>query len=795
MTQPVPLELFQRGFQDLVSVIPPNAPLSPNSKILPSQLGKTPGKRYQNGVWGGYPWLTHQTTEADVRQWIQDGANIGLAAARFPGVDIDCTDPWLAAEIGRLAERFLGPAPRRIGRAPKVLLQYRTYAPFARMAAIVAYKNGKHLVEVLGAGRQYVVYGTHPSGVPYTWDRTVERTEDLVSVDRDTVNRFFDYLKDTLEVIPGIDVERVGDGRLRDAAAVDQDGLRAPSLEVLEQAVRVIPNREDLFPTREDYIRMGYAIRAAGQEDEERAFFLFGEWAGRYEGEGGRVEGNPETWRSDWRKMKPPYTVGWSWLAGLARAHGFDDASLEFTAEAQETSKLEEVVAERDAAPRFSDRWGADLVIEEHGQSLRYVAATKKWYVWDSGRWVEDGVNLALSLVDQTLARAATRALREGVTPKQQRESLQEARALCSTARQNSVLAKVASDPRIVMRPDAFDTDPLVLNTPGGLVDLTTGAVRPHDPATLCAKMTTVAPDATVATPEWTRFLGEATGGDADLVAYLQTLAGYALTGLTTEQILVFIWGPGGTGKGMFLNTIQEAMGDYARPAAMDTFTAASSDKHPADLAALLGARLVTASETQAGRRWDEAKLKSITGGDRIAARFMRQDFFHYTPTFKLIFAGNHKPEIRDLDAAMRRRIHLVPFIHAPQVVDRLLPTKLRAELPGILAWMLAGCRRWQAEGLVMPAVVRGETEEYFTEQDAYGRWVQEMCTVGPEAAASTEELFQSFRQWANRHGEYVGTAQRLAQAMVLRGFGKWRDPASRRRGFAGIQPMTEVLA
>jgi putative DNA primase/helicase len=307
--------------------------------------------------------------------------------------------------------------------------------------------------------------------------------------------------------------------------------------------------------------------------------------------------------------------------------------------------------------------------------------------------------------------------------------------------------------------------------------------------------MTAVAPDTTMPTPEWTRFLREATGADASLSAYLQRAAGYVLTGKTSEQVLFFVWGPGGTGKSLFLTTLQEAMGDYARPAAMDTFTASHSEKHPADLAALMGARLVTASETQAGRRWDEAKLKSITGGDRIAARFMRQDFFHYLPTFKLLFTGNHKPEIRDIDAAMRRRIHLVPFIHPPAVVDRTLPAKLKAELPGILAWMLEGCRQWQAEGLAMPPVVAASTEEYFSEQDAIGRWVKEQCDVGPEYQATTQELYQAFREWANRNGEWVGTAQRLAAALVLQRFEKWREPATRRHGFQGIQPKQEMMA
>ena len=164
--------------------------------------------------------------------------------------------------------------------------------------------------------------------------------------------------------------------------------------------------------------------------------------------------------------------------------------------------------------------------------------------------------------------------------------------------------------------------------------------------------------------------------------------------------------GDGGNGKGVFLNTIASVMADYAVAAAMETFVSSSTDKHPTDLAMLRGARLVYASETEEGRNWADSRIKQMTGGDRIRARFMRQDFFEYLPQFKLLLIGNHQPNLRNIDDAAKRRFNIVPFTHKPPTPDPDLMTKLHAEWPGILRWLIDGCLAWQRVGLVRPPVV-----------------------------------------------------------------------------------------
>lgn len=271
----------------------------------------------------------------------------------------------------------------------------------------------------------------------------------------------------------------------------------------------------------------------------------------------------------------------------------------------------------------------------------------------------------------------------------------------------------------------------------------------------------------------WLSFLNKITAGDKELQSFLQRVAGYSLTGVTIEHALFFAYGTGANGKGTFLNTLTGIMGDYAAVATMETFTASQTDRHPTDLAMLRGARLVTAQETEEGRRWAESRIKALTGGDPITARFMRQDFFTYMPQFKLFMAGNHKPALRNVDEAMRRRLNLIPFaVKIPKNErDPVLADKLRAEWPGILQWMIDGCLAWQAEQLAPPSIVTEATDDYFEAEDAVGLWLAECCVSGPYRTEGSTALFKSWKQWADGTGEWPGSQRRFSQALEARGF------------------------
>ena len=217
-------------------------------------------------------------------------------------------------------------------------------------------------------------------------------------------------------------------------------------------------------------------------------------------------------------------------------------------------------------------------------------------------------------------------------------------------------------------------------------------------------------------------------------------------------------------------------------------FMEARGDRHPTDLAGLRGARFVASIETEQGRRWNESKVKAITGGDKVSARFMRQDFFEDIPQFKLVIAGNHKPSIRNVDEAMKRRLHLIPFTVTvpPEKRDGQLTERLLAERDGILAWAVDGCLAWQRDGLRPPACVVSATEEYFEAEDALGQWIEARCLLSKRHREGVSELFTDWREWAERAGEYVGSVKRFAELMATRKFDKCRLTGGA-RALAGI--------
>ena len=225
----------------------------------------------------------------------------------------------------------------------------------------------------------------------------------------------------------------------------------------------------------------------------------------------------------------------------------------------------------------------------------------------------------------------------------------------------------------------------------------------------------------------------------------------------------------------------------------MDVFLESKTDRHPTELAGLRGARLVTATETEEGRRWAESRIKALTGGDRISARFMRQDFFEFTPQFKLLIAGNHKPSLRSVDEAIRRRLYLIPFtVTIPKDErDETLPEKLEAEWPGILAWAIEGAVEWGMQGLMPPETVRTATEEYLSAEDAMTLWLGERCHTGPNESGTAGGLYTSWRKWCERTGEWAGSQKRFSLALQDRGYRQSRGLGGV-RGFIGVKPMPE---
>jgi putative DNA primase/helicase len=421
--------------------------------------------------------------------------------------------------------------------------------------------------------------------------------------------------------------------------------------------------------------------------------------------------------------------------------------------------------------PEYSDDALADNFSKRYGDQLAYVATWGRWMLWDQGRWKYDDTlrtrDLARGIARETASEASTR-IDLG------KKAASIANVLGSSRTIAAIETIARTDRRHAASAQQFDRDPWMLNTPGGIVDLRTGVMRPARKDDYATKVTRATPGGRC--PTWLEFLQVATDGDTDLIAFMRRMAGYCLTGITREHAFFFVYGTGGNGKGTFLNTLDWIFNDYAKAANMEMFIEQKFASHPTDVAGLMGARLVTAQETEEGKRWNEQRLKAFTGGDPITARFMRQDEFTFLPQFKLVFAGNHKPMLRNVDEAIRRRLFLIPFTVTPKHKDPHLYAKLRDEADGILQWCVEGCLDWQDNMLAPPDRVLATTQEYFESQDTLGTFINEECEPGRYYQVQSSALYARYKRWAEAQEEYVLPQKRWRAALEGRGMASFKS-------------------
>jgi putative DNA primase/helicase len=413
-------------------------------------------------------------------------------------------------------------------------------------------------------------------------------------------------------------------------------------------------------------------------------------------------------------------------------------------------------------SPEFSEDSLAITFVGRHAHELRYVAAWGKWFRWEATHWEHENTLAVFDMARKICREAAAQCNKSSAS-----NSIAKAKTVAGV----EMLSR--SDRAVAATIEQWDSNKTLKNTPSGTADLKTGRFHPHRREDYCTKITSVAPGG--ACPMFLGFLKTIFAGDHELIDYLQKVFGYCLTGEIREHAMFFGYGTGANGKGVLLSTIAGIMGDYCKTAHVDTFTITGSNQHPTDVAGLMGARLVICPEVEQGRRWAEAKIKGLTGGDRISARLMRQDFFEFTPQFKLFITGNHKPGLRNVDEAMRRRFHLIPFTVTIPEKDRdpLFAEKLKTEWPGILQWMIEGARRWYAEGLQRPAAVENATREYLEAEDTLLAWIEDRCECTKDRETSASSLFASWKAWTELTGEFTGTARAFGIKLAEHGFEK----------------------
>jgi putative DNA primase/helicase len=330
----------------------------------------------------------------------------------------------------------------------------------------------------------------------------------------------------------------------------------------------------------------------------------------------------------------------------------------------------------------------------------------------------------------------------------------------------------------LAIAPEELDTDPWLLNVKNGTIELPAGKLRDHRKEDFITKLAPVTFDPDADCPLWRTFLDRIFAGNGELIGYMQRLVGYCLTGVTEEHLLPFLYGTGANGKSTLVETILKLLGpDYAMKAPPDLLLVKRGQSHPTDRADLFGKRFVACVETEEGRRIAEALTKELTGGDRVRARRMREDFWEFVPTHHIWLASNHKPTIVGTDHGSWRRIKLIPFeVVIPEAEqDKKLPAKLAGELPGILNWAITGCLEWQRGGMKEPRIVEARTHEYADEMDEVGKFVDQHCEIGTGFMASATELYKAFQE-AMPDSEI--SQRSFGDRLRHRGFSN-RDPAT----------------
>jgi putative DNA primase/helicase len=437
----------------------------------------------------------------------------------------------------------------------------------------------------------------------------------------------------------------------------------------------------------------------------------------------------------------------------------------------------------------LTERGNADRLLLRYGPQLRYTVA-RGWLVYDGQRWAED---------DGQRARMSKAVARELWSSASRASEAAQRKAFANWAKTSEGLRNMessaviaSSDTSVRVGIGVFDRHPELVNCQNGIVDLTSGGRRDHDPELLLTKIVPTAYDPTARCPRWIDFLTEIMDGDTDMLDYLQRVCGYWLTGETGEQVVWFFWGDGANGKSTLLSVIRAVFGDYVISTQASTFAEQKTDSVRNDIARLNGARLVTASEGTETRRLNEALIKQLTGGDPVTARFLHREYFEFTPTFKTVLATNHKPNISGTDAGIWRRIHLVPFsveIPPERRNPHLAAELIESEGQGILAWCIAGAKLWRSHGLAAPEIVRSATDEYRAESDHFGTFIQERCVIGPTLSETTTNIYTAYRLWCEQNGRQPRSAQMIGRELTRRKFIDHKGHAARWRLGIALQP------
>lgn len=453
--------------------------------------------------------------------------------------------------------------------------------------------------------------------------------------------------------------------------------------------------------------------------------------------------------------------------------------------------------------------WGNAKRLWQHAKDdVRYEPVQRAFYVWDGVRWrADEGYHRVQQLAIDSTKRLVDEAA-SCANWSEKKLLLEWIRTSHNQGRIHAAVELLKNVIECHVRASDLDPDPFLVGVQNGVVDLRTGELLEPDRALMITKAAGCAFDATARCERWLSFLSEITGDDEEMARYLQALVGYTLSGDTSGQMLLFLYGTGQNGKSVFIEVVRDLLGEYGmslRTEALSLKALSSKGGPNEDIARLIGARMVTVNETAEGMRFDESLIKDLTGEDTIAARKLYQGTMEFRPAFKIWIRGNHQPEFNGADGGMARRVRLIPFEVriADEQVDPRLREKLRAELPGILNWAIEGCRAWLRSGTIQtPRKVLEATSEYVESMDGFAEFVESQLVRHKRAWTPITEIFRRYEDWA-RYQEGVRfpfTKHRLSLRLKGRGFKATvlRVKGRNTRGFSGVRlrtPFSSVMS
>jgi putative DNA primase/helicase len=690
-------------------------------------------------------WVTfreaHAVLAADGTPW--DGAGFVFAADDpFVGVDLDkVRDPEtgvLIPEAQEIVDAFEGsyiePSPSETG----VHIIAKGQIPFenGKTGTNRKFAGGKTRIEAYNALRFFTVTG---KGNPV----------DTIAHKQSELDRLYkNYLKASEKPLSApVSVSNNGVG------PTDAQILQRLSAEKEGKAARLLKGDIEGYESRSE-ADLALCSKIAWYTEDTEQIERIWKSSGLMRA---KIDNRPEYVADTVEKAMKPSGEHFDWSALKARAVNYEPS----------TNGTKE-----SAAPRLytkTDTGNAERLVDTFGSEIRWVEQWKRWVVWDGKRWVQDS-GLSLVKMAGKVARNIHKEAAEAIDTAEQKAISKWAFQSQNEGRINAMISLARTHVRA--KAEVFDLDPWLLNVQNGTLDLRTRELREHNPADFLTKISPSKYDPHAEAPRFEQFLSEVFCDDEELSTFMQRFAGYTLTGSTRERCFAILHGSGRNGKSTLVELIQHVLGDYSKNTDTETVLAKKYSGVGNDVAALVGARFVSAAEIEAGRQLAEAKVKNLTGSDTVTARFLYGEPFDFKPQFKLWLSTNNKPEVKGTDNAIWDRIKLIPFRvrFEGDNHDANLPETLRKEQEGVLAWMVRGCIDWQQNGLGSAGAVDLATEGYREEMDELGAFLDEKCVVAEDKTVEFKELYCAYVQWASTEGADELNRKSFGKALAERG-------------------------